>query len=56
VAITGADGSYAPHLRPTPGAAPGANFTLRVVLGRLDLERQGMIASEAYLPLILRSR
>ncbi|MCX6030252.1 MAG: carboxypeptidase-like regulatory domain-containing protein [Chloroflexi bacterium] len=53
--IIGASGSYALNLKPAAGASRGATFTLQVALVGLQLEREGTIAQEWYLPLLLRS-
>lgn len=52
--ITAANGSYAFILRPAPGASRGDTFTLRITLSSLQLEKTGKIATDVYLPLVLR--
>jgi len=48
------DGSLALEIQPGIGAFPGLTFTLGITLAPLGLEREGMVAWEAKLPLVLK--
>ncbi len=52
--IADRNGSYLLTLRPTTGAAPGTPITLQVSLGSLQLTRNGAIARNLFLPLLLQ--
>jgi hypothetical protein len=54
ITINQTSGSYTLHLQPAAGGIPGSTFTLQANLAGSQLEREGTIAWELYLPLLTR--